>query len=230
MYREAKGKYLLTLDDDCYFTDPGTLVNAVDLLETDAAAAAAAIPLIEPNRMKPDNWLWMKAERGTKLGAFMAGMNLMRRDAVLAVNGYRDFMVNYQEEKDLCLRLLNRGWSIVYGGGVPLVHLPSEVRNLQRVWLNNGQNTVLVPFLDAPWIYLLPNIAVSCIKMLMYRFSWKMLPFKLRGIGVGVARCVRHAHERKPVSTAAYRLYRRLPKHAPEFSVYGRIPEPLKQA
>jgi GT2 family glycosyltransferase len=55
--------------------------------------------------------------------AFVGFGCLIRRDHLLEVGGYRDVFVIHGEERELCLRWLDRGWRVVYLPDAPVAHV-----------------------------------------------------------------------------------------------------------
>ena len=214
--RDARGKYIVTLDDDCYFSDTATMSTIVDTLETCPNVAVVALRYVERARPHTSDQPCLNAKPGTELGSFAGGANAMRRECTLDIGGYREILVHHQEERDLAVRILDRGWSIMYGSNKPLVHLPSATRDSMRAWLYVVRNTVLIAYLNLPIIFLVPHVLVACAKMMLFRFKLQTLPFKLRGMLLGVADCIKYRGERRSISLATYLRYRRLPKHGPE--------------
>lgn len=213
-YFNSQAKYVLTLDDDCYFASRDTVAGAVDLFERNASAAAVGLALVEPTRPIARG---LEAKRGDRLATFLAGANLLRRSTVVELGGYREFLVRYEEERDLALRLLDRGWDILYAGGAPLVHMRSTTfRDQAGILLYSVRNTLLIWYLNLPALLVIPAIAKSSLNLLAYRFSFRSLPLKLKGILFGLWSCARFARHRKAISRQAYRLFRTLPKHGPE--------------
>ncbi len=112
----AQGTYCWRTDDDAYPASPDTIADAVEHLEahpTAAVVSGLAINIYEGNSIvgecarageltSPDGHL--------EHSSFMGCTTLLRRQAVLDAGGFwHDF---YNEEQDLSLRLLSKGWKI----------------------------------------------------------------------------------------------------------------------
>lgn len=214
--RETRGEFVVSIDDDCYFTDPNSIAEVVACFKAHPRAAVVALNMIEPTRPRHPDWRGFAAPPGTELAQFRGGASALRKSAILELGGYRDCLLHQQEEADLSLRILDADWAIVYAGVKPLVHTYSPRREPGQQWLYGIRNSILVKFLNAPLVYLVPHLAASCYNALAYRFSFRALPWKLWAVAVGLGACVRYAGLRRPVRIATYKRFRQLPHHSPE--------------
>jgi GT2 family glycosyltransferase len=143
----------------------------------------------------------------------------------LELGGYREFLIHQGEERDLCIRLREAGWRIVYGDGGFVVHMVSPKRDVDRISYYGIRNQILFESLNAPLSHLPARLIWSSIASLSYRFTWNSLPLRLRAIWAGFADSLRHAGSRRAVSISTYRQTRLLPRHGPE-EWDGPIPPP----
>ncbi|GAA0701444.1 glycoside hydrolase family 99-like domain-containing protein [Dyella marensis] len=152
--REARGKYLLFLNNDVQVT-PGWLKALVDCIDGDATVGAAG-----PRIVYPSGWLQEAGTRWHRDGtAELVGLNdqpdlprycynrdvdycsgacLLVRQAEFQVMGGFDerYAPAYCEDSDLCMRLRAAGKRIVYCGQATVLHhlsltseaLPSEYK------------------------------------------------------------------------------------------------------
>jgi len=229
-FREATGKYVFSLDDDAYFSMPDIVSRIVAMLERDATIGAVAIPFVEPFRRRSRSSLDypLEAQAGDELSSFMACACAIRRQAALAIGGYRELFVRQHEEPDFSLRLWAAGWRIVYGGSGHVVHTVSPRRDPQRISFYGVRNRILFEMLNAPLGSLPVRLVSAMIGVLRYQFSWSTLPLKLSAIGAGLLESARRSAERQPVAGRVYRSYRRLPGHGPE-DWRGEVPAPCHE-
>ncbi|MGE0375471.1 MAG: glycosyltransferase family 2 protein, partial [Planctomycetaceae bacterium] len=227
-FRDASGEFVVSIDDDSYFTVPDTVTRIVEEFDEFPRAAALALPYYEPRSDRSTGF--MRSQRpGTRLRSYVGCAHAVRRRVFLEFGGYRELLTHQGEERDLCLRLIDGGWDIVYADTPPLVHLYSPHRDRDRVNFYGYRNTLLFSGLNVPQPYLLPRMLIDTVQLLRYRFTWKSLPVKLRALTAGWSASWRFRAERAPVSRAAYRVFRSLPGHGPvEPSCVG-LPEPLRQ-
>jgi GT2 family glycosyltransferase len=140
---EASAPFMLFLDDDTRLLDRDSIANALDLLMRDPSIAAVAFAQAEadgqpwPVAMQPS-----AATYPCLVPAFIGFAHLMRRKAFQEVGGYRTRFGFYGEEKELCLRLLDAGYSVAYLPRARVAHLadPSgrdRVRYLRQVSRND---------------------------------------------------------------------------------------------
>lgn len=225
--RDAAGEFVFSIDDDAYFIDPKTVSRVVELFGEHPEAAAMALPYVEPRgdrgsgRMRP-------LPEGTQLRSYTGCAHALRRQVVLELRGYRELLVHQGEERDLSLRMLDAGWTVVYADSAPLVHLYSPRRDYGRVNYFGYRNTLLFSSLNVPQPYVLPRMLLDSLQLLRYRFRLRTLPGRLRAVLGGWGAALRYLKERRPVRRATYRTFRRLPSHGP-LTLQGGLPVPLRR-
>lgn len=214
-YAEARGKYILTIDDDCYFSETNLVERTVRAFAADERIGVVCLPLIEPLRERPANWRPFSARDGQDLCSFRAGACAFRAEAVLEVAGYREFLVHHQEERDLAMRLLDRGWRIVYCAAPSVVHLFSSQRDVERIATFSIRNSILITYLNVPLLRLPGHLAGTCLMSLLNqgRIGWLT---RVRAVAGGLKACLRHRRDRRAITLASYRLSRKLPRHGAE--------------
>jgi len=130
LMRMADADYFLCLDDDAWFMQGDELALAVNRLEQDPAIAGIAFDILSPDRPHP-------ATRGTPrpVRMYIGCGHVLRLSAVRAVGYYAPAPGTYgSEEKDLCLRLADRGWRIELLPGVHVWH--------EKAWSSRDNRTI----------------------------------------------------------------------------------------
>jgi GT2 family glycosyltransferase len=226
-FEEALGSVVFSIDDDAYFSSPDIVESVLNKFRDDYKIAAVAIPYIEPMNRRSLSSLQTPfiSRSGDELSAYKGCAHAVRREVVLNLGGYREFFVHQGEERDLCLRMIAAGFRIVYGDKGLIVHMVSPNRQMDRVTYYGTRNRLLFDMLNLPVPDLLIRLIWDPVAIIRYRFSWSTLPLKLRGIVAGFCEGTKRWRERKPVSCAAYALFRTLPGHGPEEWVQA-IPPP----
>jgi GT2 family glycosyltransferase len=70
----------------------------------------------------------------------------------LAIGGYRDAFVIHGEEREVCVRWLDRGWSVVYLPGAPVAHLADPSNRDPRMYIRHVmRNDCLAALYNEPW-------------------------------------------------------------------------------
>jgi GT2 family glycosyltransferase len=214
--RAARGDIVLSVDDDCEFTDPATVRRLLGDF-ADARVGAVAMPYVdhlygEELRQAPP-----RREGTWAVDTFVGCAGALRRDAFLAVGGFREEYGYSTEEPDLCLRLLDAGQHVALGHTPPLVHRarPSPGRR-DRALFAGRRGEVLLAFYNAPARRLVPALVRCCVDPLLPVLRERRAGPVLRGLAAGAGAAWRTRHERRPVSVAAYRRFRRLRTRGPE--------------
>ena len=139
--KEARGEFLLMLDDDSYPL-PGAIETLVDALRNDPRLGVAAgfvrdVDLEQGTEKERgsttfDWWLGggrSEAEPGAGMPAFFfaEGASIVRREAFLEVGGFFEPYFNAGAGLDIATVLIANGWDVRYFPSAPFVHLKSEV-------------------------------------------------------------------------------------------------------
>jgi GT2 family glycosyltransferase len=141
--REARGEYLVFLNDDTE-VEPGWLDALVDAADADPTIAAVGSRLLFPDGtlQEAGSVLWndgssMPIGRGERddprRHAFRRDVDycsacglLVRRSAWELAGGFDEaYFPGYYEDVDLCLRLRDAGWRVVFEPGSRIVHYES---------------------------------------------------------------------------------------------------------
>ena len=225
--REARGKYVFSVDDDAYYTGTDTVRQAVDYLESHPGVAVAAMRYYEPFRQGPVSQELAAARNGdARLKTFVSCAYGIRRDLALAAGGYRTFLFYRGEERDLSIRLLDGGYEIAYVDTPPVIHLYSPDRNWTAMTPYGIRNTLLFDYLNIPHPYVFPVLAVNCVQLYKYKLRLRECLPKLWYVVRGLGSCARYARERKPVFLRTYKRFRSLPAHGAEPAPPGERPPP----
>ena len=220
-FQEAKGEFVFSIDDDAYYTDPKTISTVVQQFQREPETAVVAMPFVEPLRQGfPANQL----HASDRLRAFVSCAYAIRRSVAMELEGYREFFFYRGEERDLSIRLLERGFRIVYGNSAPVVHLYSPKRAWSQMFPLGIRNNLLFDSLNIPHPYVLPRLALDAVQLFLYKITLAQVFPRLAYILRGICACVKYAAIRRPVSRETYRLYRNLPNHAAASSGPGQGP------
>ena len=138
-FADSAGEYLLQLDDDCSFLDPGDLRRAITFMQQHERAGALAPYIVNSSELPEyiDN-------SGRQMGcvaSFVGAAVLFRKAALRDTEGYRTFFLNEWEEEELGLQLLRSGWQILFVPEIVAHHrLSPQNRNSSRTWMRGLRN------------------------------------------------------------------------------------------
>ena len=125
--RCAETPYVLLLDDDAVILDAAAVRKAIAVMERDRSVAAVGFAQGEadgrpwPLSMQPGS-----AQVPALVPAYIGFAHLVRKDSFIAHGGYREMLVFYGEEKELCVRLWNEDLKIVYLPDALIAHVPDR--------------------------------------------------------------------------------------------------------
>jgi glycosyltransferase involved in cell wall biosynthesis len=225
-FREARGDFVVSLDDDAYFTDAHTLSRLAQLIDTHPAAGAFALPFAEPRR-STRHASALPLPVGTQLRSFTGCAHAVRRELAVHLGGYPEFLEHQGEERHFCLRLLDAGFATLMADTPPIMHLVSPHRDRIRLDYYGYRNTLLFTGMLAPAEYVLPRLVFDSAQLLKHRFAWTAVPRRLHAILCGWGAIWKYRSERCPATRQAYSRFRGLPGHGPV--VLSSVPPPVKR-
>jgi hypothetical protein len=209
--REAKGDYLISIDDDAYFLNVDAISNVVARMEAEPELAIINFRVLDPEGHPPP---FPEAEYYTSC---YWGLGHCVRKAVLQETGYYRELVKWGcEERDLSLRVLDRGYrllqfphaTVMHPHFVPGKSLPGspEYRDLGKAWRLTAKARLLQAWLNEPF----PWWAVSTANVLA-RYTAKaawggFLPHVSRGFYEAFKEFPALKKTRRTVSSRAMRL------------------------
>lgn len=226
--REAEGKYVVVIDDDAYFTSPTTVQETVEVMEADEGIWGVAMPFVEPEDCLSLSSIRdpCTAESGASLRSFVGCSHTLRKERVLSVAGYREFLLHTGEERDLAIRLWAGGGRLVMGRSAPIVHAPNQRRHTSRTRELGIRSTILFDFLNLPNWQMPAFIMVHSAKLLVYRFTWKTLLERLSHLLGAYRACWELRAYREPLPADIVRQVWQLPGHGSVGVPRDRLPEP----
>ena len=224
---EARGEMAFTMDDDAYFTHGETLRQAVGQLRVRPEAAVLALPMIlayAPPRLHAK--IVPTTTEHPRLGTFTCCAALLRREAALTAGGFRDTFSYWKEDRDLSIRLLEHGFSILLGRTPPLVHRRHQGRDWKTRFMLDVRAALLFDAILIPHPYMFPRLLVDALRMTIYRSRLRDMPGRAVYVARELRSSFRHKAYRAPVSVKTYRLYRSLPSHGSQAVGNAGVPPP----
>ena len=221
--RLASTDYLLSLDDDALILDARAIEKALGVIARDAKVGAVAFAQADgsgepwPALMQPS-----PADYACYVTAYIGFATLLRRQAFLALGGYRDHFYFYGEEKEYCLRLLESGSHVIYLPDAKVGHLPDPSGRVQQKYLRYvARNDCLGAMYNQPLPLVLAHIPARFYGYLrMKRQGQVNDPGGLRWLaGELVASLPRVWRERRAVSWATLGRWRELKKMRPAYNL-----------
>lgn len=160
--RMAGTPYVLLLDDDAVILAAAPVREALRVLDGDPSVAAVGFAQAEadgqpwPIAMQPG-----RATVPALVPAYIGFAHLLRADAFLAHGGYREMLVFYGEEKELCIRLWNDGLKVVYLPDALIAHVPDPGGRSDSRYVRFAiRNDCLFSILNEPFPLPLASIPV----------------------------------------------------------------------
>jgi GT2 family glycosyltransferase len=113
--RQARTACLLGLDDDAFLIGDRAVRDALAVLQHDTNVAAIAFAQCdEHGRKRPATQQASAADVPCYVPSFIGFASLIATRRLLEIGGYRDVFMIFGEEREVCLRWLDRGLNVVY--------------------------------------------------------------------------------------------------------------------
>lgn len=156
-FRAAIGRYVIVMDDDAEFATDDAITRAVRWVETVPRCAVVGFRQLRPDRskhyMQPAS-----SEEPCLTNRFYGYGFLFVREVMEELGGFRDPYGYYQEEIEVSLRLFKRGYQIVFGSDVMVLHHEDpRGRNMHRIGRLQFRNGLLTVLLTYPAWAVLPG-------------------------------------------------------------------------
>jgi GT2 family glycosyltransferase len=223
--RRARAPYLLSLDDDAFLVGDGAVRLALAVLEGDARVAAVAFAQSdEHGKLFPATQQPSSAGAACYVPSFIGFGCMIARERLLEIGGYRETFGIHGEEREVCLRWLDRGLHVVYLPGAPVAHLADESNRDARAYVRSVmRNDCFASLYNDPF---LRALAVIPYKLWSFTRMRAGLPGgDPGGLGWIVREIVRSAPailaERHPVRWRTLREWGRLRAFSPPYPGTG---------
>ncbi len=205
---------IVSIDDDATFSANNIVANVMKQF-TDPRVAAIAIPFVNVNTGDPLKQAAPDAQGTWITNEFIGTAYAIRRNVFREVGGFRDVFVHQEEEGDLCIRLLQRGYFVRLGTGAPIHHFQSAQRSFERINFYGQRNLILFAWFNVPFPEVLLHLPVTIFNGLLWGLKQGFFQLRLKGTLIGLSTLFGQLARRAPVSRETYWLYRRLKKRGP---------------
>lgn len=206
---ESTARYFCSLDDDAWFLGTDVIATAIRYFESSNDVAAIAFDILSPD-------LPTEKQRSEYLetGIFIGCGHILRLSAVRDVGFYDVFPCSYgSEEKDLCIKLMDKGYRIIYLPGVHIWHDKTSLeRDEKAQYLSVVCNDMVFLYRRAP-IILLPGLFIQFFKHLKFSFSYKkglLFASCMKGFSRFLSQLLSFKLKRRPVSIKTFYKFHKL--------------------
>jgi GT2 family glycosyltransferase len=218
--REAHTPLLLYLDDDAFVVSRLAIEQAIALLESDPEVGVVALAQADEDGIAfPAGAQPAAVDFPAYVAAFTGYGFLIRREALLAVGGFRERLRINGEEKELCLRLLDHGLRVVYLPDAVVGHVADAAeRDMRRYLHQTVRNTTLGALYNEPFPLVLAGAGLRLFSYFSMRKGWSVhdpggFRALVRGLAVELPAVLR---ERAPVRWSTWVRWRKMTQSPPE--------------
>lgn len=198
----SQAKYFCGLDDDAWFVGDDALEASVRAMEANPGWGAVAFDILDPRRPDP-----VERRGAIPVDTFIGCGHLLRLDVMRDLGGYVPMPGAYGfEEKDLSLRLLDKGMEVVRLPGVHVWHEKSSLaRDAREQHASAICNDLALAWLRYPAGSLVWRLPAKVASQLRFAIRMGLVGPCLRGMARAIVGFPSVARLRNPVSGAALR-------------------------
>ena len=223
----ATAPVIVSLDDDAVFTSPHIVAQTLAAFDH-PRVGAVTIPFIDVGH-RPDVIGAAPNRSGIFItGAYIGAAHAVRRELFLRLGGYREYLFQYAEERDFCIRMLNAGYVTRLGTADLVHHFLSPKRQHSRGYIFRTRSFLLYPWYNAPTPYLPLHFAAAGVNMMRVGLRERHPIWTAWGIVRGCTASIHELPRRKPVTLGTYLLSQELMRRGcmPLAEAEGRLEPP----
>ena len=207
--------YYCSLDDDSWFLDSHSLEKAVAYMDGHPQIGALAFKILSPDDVQQSIATGQLTEQPKETNNFIGCGHMLRIDAVKQVGCYTVNPGYYGgEEKDLCIRLMDKGFSIVFFPSEKIWHDKTNVaRNQQRQHRSGVCNDLVFAFRRIPLLLMVPVLFYKLFSHIVFSVRYKKAALTkpcLQGFGDFFKFLFSGSTQRKAVSLRTYQQFKQL--------------------
>ncbi|MDM8524801.1 glycosyltransferase [Desulfococcaceae bacterium HSG8] len=173
-FRLTRGKYVLVLDDDSHPHDSATLDRVIACLDARPGVGAVACRIESPDNQPVRTWHLAETDFPGPSLAFVGCGFAIRRDLFESIGWFPDRFFLYQNEIEVAIRLMRKGFGIHYDPLCRVVHResPAGRAGWRRVYFPT-RNTIWIirhyfPFPPAAYL-IASRLCMGLFRAIQYR-------------------------------------------------------------
>lgn len=211
---KAQADIIFSIDDDAEFSNENIVMDILRDFDV-PEIAAVAIPFVNVNRRNDCEQQLSDSDSCWITNGFIGTAYAIRANVFRDVGGFRDVFIHQEEEGDLCIRLLQKGYFVRMGRSAPICHFESPQRSLERINMYSQRNLILFTWFNVPLPEILLHLPITIFNGLLWGLKRRSFLSRIKGTFAGFQEIIAHFSKRTPVSRETYWLYRRLKKRGP---------------
>lgn len=216
----ATGDYIITLDDDVYGITDAHIHHLIQLFETPRIAGICFKVVDELSGQIIDWCHPYKPEEGADLSFptqdISEGAVVYRRKALEEVGYYPEEYFISHEGPDLALRLIERGYEVIYTPEVAVRHSRSTLgRASWRRYYFDARNMIWMAIRLYPLGYGLPKVLVSLGALFIYSLRDGFIKYYFKALWDGLLGAPAMWRQRQVISPATVRRLRNIERNKP---------------
>lgn len=226
--KKARGEIIITLDDDIFGITDKDIHFIVKRFESEEGLGALNFKVVDAFCGRICNWVHhceidKYSDKEFVTYEITEGAVAFRKSALTAAGYYPDGFFLSHEGPDLALRILNKGYSVVYTPGISVVHHHSKAG--RKNWLNyyyDTRNLLWLAARNLPLSYAIGYLFRGLLSMLVYSVRDGYLLYWIKAILEGVNGLSFVFESREPINRNTLNLIKRIDKRRPSLAYMAR--------
>lgn len=219
--RRAQGDIIICLDDDVFGIDDSAIINLLEKFKSDPRIGAINFKVLDSYTGELCNWIHhCKKEdyhdKFFKTYEITEGAVAFKKKALESAGFYPEYFFISHEGLDLAIRLINKGYDVVYTGDVAVRHCHSKLgRKSWYSYYYNTRNQFWVAARNLPLFYALKYLLRGQISTLVYSIRDGFFKYWMKAVKDGILGLPQALADRKVVTEEARNVIIEIDKMRP---------------
>ena len=161
----ANAQYILSLDDDTILHNPDVIYKGIKVLYSDNNIGAIALTQSgKGGSLLPKNNQPSPVDYACLVPAYNGFGHIVRRDLFLSLDGYRSIFWYGYEESEFSIRMLDKGFNVLFLPGISIIHYHSPIgRNKLEIPRYFRRNKCFSAIYNEPLLMMIISIPLRFI-------------------------------------------------------------------
>jgi len=224
----AKGKYIITLDDDILGLDGSDLLNLGTLFESNTSIGAICFKVVDFYSGNICNWchpyrLETFHDQSFETTEITEGAVAFRKEVLQATGLYtKEFFISH-EGSDLAARIIDSGYEVHYTPEITVSHkYAPEARDSWRRYYYDTRNSVWLAVRNYPFFPAASFTIKRILVMFLYSIRDGYVRYWIKAIKDTITELPLMLEQRKPITMETFKKMRSLDRKRPGFLYFLR--------
>lgn len=217
----SAGEVVITLDDDVFGIDDGSIEKIIRLFESSPDLGAICFKVYDYHTKKVSNWCHMQKMEDYRNKEFLTmeiteGAVAFRKEIFSKTDYYNENFFISNEGPDLAYRIFNSGYKVIFSPEIEVLHKTAqEGRKSWRRYYFDTRNHFLLAARNYPFFMALRYLFAKSLITLVYSLRDGFFVYWFKGIVDGFLSIPKAIRERTPMKKSTLRVFKEIKKERP---------------